>query len=81
MKTSESKLSPSSLHICSTRVLMISSESGLNLNLAHLEARGSMILHHFVKKKWKFEDIKTKTKKKEKEKEKDEVENNTNLLM
>lgn len=64
---------------------MISSESGLNLNLAHLEARGSMILHHFVKKKWKFEDIKTKTKKKEKEKEKekekDEVENNTNLLM
>lgn len=48
---------------------MISSESGLNLNLAHLEARGSMILYHLIKKKWKIEDIKTKTKKGERERE------------
>ena len=27
------------------RLLMISSESGLNLNFAHLEASGSIILH------------------------------------
>lgn len=43
--TSGSKLRPSSWQICSIRVVMISSDSGLNLNLAHLEARGSMILH------------------------------------
>lgn len=42
--TSASKLRPSSLQMCNMRLLTISPESGLNLNLAHLEARGSMIL-------------------------------------
>lgn len=42
--TSGSRLSPSSWQMCSTRVIIISSESGLNLNFAHLEASGSMIL-------------------------------------
>lgn len=46
MHTSGSRSSPSSWQMCSTRVIIISSESGLNLNLAHLDASGSMILQN-----------------------------------
>lgn len=46
MRTSGSRSSPSSWQMCSTRVIIISSESGLNLNLAHLDASGSMILQN-----------------------------------
>lgn len=42
--TWESRLRPSSPHTCNIRLFITSSGSGLNLNLAHLEARGSMIL-------------------------------------
>lgn len=46
MNTSESRCRPSSLQMCSIRLVIISSESGLNLNFAHLEASGSMILQN-----------------------------------
>lgn len=46
MQTSESRMRPSSLQMCIIRLPMISSESGLNLNFAHLEARGSIILQN-----------------------------------
>jgi hypothetical protein len=43
-ETSLSRLRPSSLQICVMRLLMTSPGRGLNLNFAHLEASGSMIL-------------------------------------
>jgi len=42
--TSASRQSPSSWEMYNIRLLMISSDNGLNLNFAHLEASGSIIL-------------------------------------
>lgn len=44
INTSASKLSPSCSQMYKIRLLMISCGSGLNLNFAHLEASGSIIL-------------------------------------
>lgn len=52
--TSEFKFRPSSWQICNIRPLMISSGSALNLNFAHLEASGSIILQKQIVHNFNF---------------------------